>query len=136
MRKTAMNKRAMTWSLMAASAVCLGLAAMPGCELLVDFDRSKIPQEGGLQDVTLSDSPSNNDVATGGDSPADSPTGSDGGTDSPSGEGGGPDSASDAPHEGSTTADTGSDAPADTGGGGTDASDGATDDGSDGATTD
>jgi hypothetical protein len=37
------TKRSVTWGLVAAAAVCVAVAAMPGCELLVDFDRSKIP---------------------------------------------------------------------------------------------
>jgi hypothetical protein len=45
------------WSFMAAAAASLAFVAMPGCELLVDFDRSKIPEEGGLVDGTTEDSP-------------------------------------------------------------------------------
>jgi hypothetical protein len=44
MERTRMNtKRSVTWGLLAAAAACAAVAAMPGCELLVDFDRSKIP---------------------------------------------------------------------------------------------
>jgi hypothetical protein len=45
------TKRALKWGLLAA-ATCVAAAAVPGCELLVDFDRSKIPSEGGAEDVT------------------------------------------------------------------------------------
>jgi hypothetical protein len=56
MGRTAMNtKRAMKWSLLVASAGCLAVANMPGCELLVTFDRSKIPDDGGLADGAESD---------------------------------------------------------------------------------
>jgi hypothetical protein len=37
------TKRGVTWGLLAAAAAGIAMAAMPGCELLVDFDRSKIP---------------------------------------------------------------------------------------------
>ena len=35
---------------------CMASAATAGCELLVDFDRSKIPEEGGTVDATTDDS--------------------------------------------------------------------------------
>ena len=44
--RTKCSKRPKLWSLMA-----LVLAPLPGCELLVDFDRSKIPQDGGPNDA-------------------------------------------------------------------------------------
>lgn len=65
------TKRFVTWSLVIAAAT-VGVAAVPGCELLVDFDRSKIPQEGGLTDVTTSDSPAG-DSSPGNDVTVDSP---------------------------------------------------------------
>ncbi len=37
------TKRSVTWSLLAGVAASAAMMAMPGCELLVDFDRSKIP---------------------------------------------------------------------------------------------
>ena len=40
------TKRSVTWGLLAGAAACAAMAAMPGCELLVDFDRSKIPTDG------------------------------------------------------------------------------------------
>jgi hypothetical protein len=44
MERTRMNtKRGVRWGLLTAAAACAAMAAMPGCELLVDFDRSKIP---------------------------------------------------------------------------------------------
>jgi hypothetical protein len=53
MERIRMNiKRSVTWSLLAGAAACAALAATPGCELLVDFDRSKIPGP----DASLSDS--------------------------------------------------------------------------------
>src|SRR5579863_9666062 len=56
MGRTAMNtKRAMKWSLLLAAAGCVAVGSMPGCELLVTFDRSKIPDEGGSADGTVSD---------------------------------------------------------------------------------
>jgi hypothetical protein len=37
------TKRSVRLGLLAGVLVCGAMAAMPGCELLVDFDRSKIP---------------------------------------------------------------------------------------------
>jgi hypothetical protein len=52
MERIRMNiKRSVTWSLLAGVAACAAMTAMPGCELLVDFDRSKIPS-GGDASVT------------------------------------------------------------------------------------
>jgi hypothetical protein len=47
----AMGSNKWGWVAACAAAACVA-AAMPGCELLVDFDRSKIPDEGGLADAT------------------------------------------------------------------------------------
>ena len=48
-------KRSMRWILVVTAAACAGMAALPGCELLVEFDRSKIPQEGGVDATTPMD---------------------------------------------------------------------------------
>jgi clumping factor A len=62
MGRTAMNtKRALKWSLLLAAGGCVAVATMPGCELLVTFDRSKIPDEGGAVDGTVSDGQSGSD---------------------------------------------------------------------------
>ena len=50
------TKRSIKWGLVTAAATVRSMLAA-GCELLVDFDRSKIPQEGGLEDVTSGDGP-------------------------------------------------------------------------------
>src|ERR1700736_1322255 len=65
--RTAMRtKRSIKWSL-AAVAVAVAAVTVPGCELLVDFDRSKIPQEGGTLDGTTgADSATGHDSSTGG----------------------------------------------------------------------
>src|SRR5271154_2365040 len=47
--------RTLKWSLLAAAVAGGFVVALPGCELLVDFDRSKIPNDAALGDVTLSD---------------------------------------------------------------------------------
>jgi hypothetical protein len=64
-----MNTRTLKWGLVTAAATCAVVAAVPGCELLVDFDRSKIPSgDGGeMVDGTMGDAP----VETGGDAPAE-----------------------------------------------------------------
>jgi hypothetical protein len=70
------TKRAMKWSLLVASAGCMAVASMPGCELLVTFDRSLIPAEGGTGDATESDGEFNpdsvnpNETGLGMDAPA------------------------------------------------------------------
>ena len=50
-------KRSVTWGLLAGAAACVAVAAMPGCELLVDFDRSKIPTDGGSVGDDVAESP-------------------------------------------------------------------------------
>ena len=94
-------KRSVTWSLLAGVAACAALAATPGCELLVDFDRSKIPGA----DASLSDSGETPD----GSEPADgagegSTTVAEAGTDATA-----PDAATDGGGEagGDASADTG-----------------------------
>lgn len=83
------TKRTWKWGLVTAAATCLVVAAMPGCELLVDFDRSKIPSgdggatedgtmpppgEGGMEaGETSTDAPSDASEAGTGDAPADAP---------------------------------------------------------------
>jgi hypothetical protein len=62
------TKRTLKWGLVTAAATCAVVAAEPGCELLVDFDRSKIPSgDGGEMDGTMGDAP----VETGGDAPSE-----------------------------------------------------------------
>ncbi len=46
------TKRALKWGLVTAATTC-AIVTAAGCELLVDFDRSKIPSEGGAEDVTM-----------------------------------------------------------------------------------
>lgn len=72
------TQRTMKWGLVVA-AVASGavLAAVPGCELLVSFDRSLIPQEGGAEDGTVGDGPGND-----GESDSSSSSGSSSGSDS------------------------------------------------------
>ena len=126
------SKRGVTWGLLAAAAACIALAAMPGCELLVDFDRSKIPtggdasasEEGGpLPDATMpSDAPSEgsntlSDVQAGmdGTSEGGEAAAGDGGEGGPTPETGAPDTGSDGT-AGETGADSGPDAVVDAGG--------------------
>jgi hypothetical protein len=58
MEKTGMKRQFSTrWGLLAGAAVCAGVAATPGCELIVDFDRTKIPLGGdaSMEDATVPD---------------------------------------------------------------------------------
>jgi hypothetical protein len=117
------TKRSIKWGLLAAVAACVAVAAMPGCELLVDFDRSKIPQEGGLDGTTQDSSSDLDGTSPESSSGGDSSTGDSGdgmANDAPS-EG----SATDAPSEASeaATGDTGTDAPETSTDGGDDSSD-------------
>jgi hypothetical protein len=59
------TKRSVRLGLLAGVLVCGAMAAMPGCELLVDFDRSKIPV---------------GDASAGDDATGDDATASDGAT--------------------------------------------------------
>jgi hypothetical protein len=95
------TKRSATWGLLAGAVACAAVAAMPGCELLVDFDRSKIPGVDGSLGDDVSESP---------DAPASSDAASDG---SVLGEGG-PDATS--PDAGLDGGDTGASSPPDSGG--------------------
>ncbi len=114
------TKRGVRWGLLAAVAACATLAAMPGCELLVDFDRSKIPTGG---DASLGDDSGESPDAI---APTDGPSEGSNTTDAPtemldaavdSGVDGGdsaaeasiPDTGTDAPAEVDTGADTGPD---------------------------
>jgi hypothetical protein len=145
MERTRMKRRfSMRWSLLAAGAATLvTVAAMGGCELIVDFDRSKIPvgdasdldvtiTDDGPEESALRDAPGDRSVApdAGGDAAADAPPVLDGTVDanvsddaetpesgtSESGtpESGTPDTgAADAPIDVVTPVDAGSDAPSD-----------------------
>lgn len=55
------TKRSMKWSLLVVAAGCMVVASMPGCELLVTFDRSKIPSDGALGDGGAVDAESTTD---------------------------------------------------------------------------
>jgi hypothetical protein len=120
MERTRMNtKRGVRWGLLTAAAACAAMAAMPGCELLVDFDRSKIPTgvDGSLGDDSgeLPDAPAPTDGPSEGPNtapPQDAPTSTpdatvDGGADSAATEASTPDTGTDAPVD--TGADTGPD---------------------------
>ena len=104
------TKRTFKWGLVTAAIACAFVTVVSGCELLVDFDRSKIPSEGGAEDVTV---PSEGGGDTGG--------GKDGTTDAPSeaseaGTGDAPEEkAADAPSETTTTGEGGLDAQPETG---------------------
>jgi hypothetical protein len=73
MERIRMNtKRSVTWGLLAGAAACAVVAAMPGCELLVDFDRSKIPTADasfGDDVAELPDAPTSPDAAPEGSTP-------------------------------------------------------------------
>jgi hypothetical protein len=71
MERTRMKRQFSTrWGLLVGAAACAGVAAMPGCELIVDFDRTKIPlSDGGApEDGTL---PDGSTGADGGDATTD-----------------------------------------------------------------
>ena len=123
-------KRSVTWSLLAGVAACAAMTAMPGCELLVDFDRSKIPSGGdaSLPDATeptdgpasMTDGSGDGMAMTTPDAgpdgttpPADaSPDAAEGGTKSDAGEAGtapdtgAPDTGIDAPFDGGSDAES------------------------------
>jgi hypothetical protein len=85
-----MDKRSMKCKLLvAAAAACVAVAAMPGCELLVDFDRTKIPQDAGTVVDATTDGPQVD--GQGGDSTTDAPMMSDAPSDGPVSEAGGGD---------------------------------------------
>lgn len=96
-----MNRRQARRALVATSA--LTLFAIAGCELAVDFDRTKIDAgsvDAAIADVTALDAPTSTDG--GKDGTADAPV--DGTSDAPV------DGASDAPSDGTTTDGTTADA--------------------------
>ena len=119
------TKRSVTWSLLAGVAASAAMMAMPGCELLVDFDRSKIPT--GM-DATFQDAGETSDAPSSPDSAADGTTTTEAGVDAtadagPDGETidgeagaaetGAADTGADAPAEATTEMDSGPDAIAD-----------------------
>jgi hypothetical protein len=110
MERTRMNtKRGVTWGLVAGAVACMAMAAMPGCELLVDFDRSKIPTE----DASLvEDSGETPDAPASADAPGEgkntAPPVPDATVDGGADGGDGGDSAATAPE--TSTPDTGADA--------------------------
>jgi hypothetical protein len=57
------TKRSVTWGLVGGAVACAAMAAMAGCELIVDFDRSKIPTaDASLPDVEIPDVVTTNDA--------------------------------------------------------------------------
>ncbi len=86
MERTRMKRQfSVRWSLLAGALACAGVAAMPGCELIVDFDRTKIPLgDGSADDATI---PDGSVEEEGGDAAPDTSTreeaGVDAGPDSP-----------------------------------------------------
>ena len=95
------TKRTIKWGLLVAVATAAAVTAMSGCELAVEFDRSKIPQEeAGLED-------GGTDGTTG-----DGPTTDGPGPDSTT-EAGGDSSTVDSGGRDSATVDSGMDAVAD-----------------------
>jgi len=125
------TKRSVTWGLLAGAAACVAVAAMPGCELLVDFDRSKIPTDDGGDDVAESpDAPASPDGASEGSTAmpeagadatstpadaADSGQAPETGTPDTGVDTGTPDTGPDAPTEVDSGVDSGPDAVADSG---------------------
>jgi hypothetical protein len=128
MERIRMNtKRSVTWSLLAGVAASAAMMAMPGCELLVDFDRSKIPS--GM-DATFPDAGETSDAPSSPDGAGDGTTPTDGGgsdattpdaadaadaadAETVDGEAGAPDTGADAPTEAASGMDSGPDAIAD-----------------------
>ncbi len=115
------TKRGVRWGLLAAAAACAAMASMPGCELLVDFDRTKIPTgvDGSLGDDSgeLPDAPAPTDGPSEGpntappeDAPTDAPDATADGGDSAATEASTPDAGTDA--EVDAGADTGPDSSA------------------------
>jgi hypothetical protein len=64
------TKRSVRLGLLAGALACVAIAAMPGCELLVDFDRSKIPVADASV-VTLTDAPTVDDGSAAPDAGSD-----------------------------------------------------------------
>jgi hypothetical protein len=63
------SKRSVRWALLAGASTCAALAMTTGCELIVDFDRSKIPTaaDASLGDAAAPDATSGDDGTTGED---------------------------------------------------------------------
>ncbi|HEX4447696.1 MAG TPA: hypothetical protein VH044_13195 [Polyangiaceae bacterium] len=108
--------------LVAGALACLAMSALPGCELIVDFDRSKIPGDASVPVFDSGSGDDGGDAATDGGTPNDATV-----TDAtPDGESpdatddGGPDSTAPDASDGATpdasdagtVEDTGVDAPA------------------------
>jgi hypothetical protein len=156
-KRNAMNAtRSMKWGFSAAMVTFVTIAAMPGCELLVQFDRNLIDGGGGGMDGTVTpmvDAPSTPDAADGqieaagddggnGDAPVEaSGDGAAEATAEAGGEGGA-DGGADAPMEaaadgaadgpGEVGSDGAADAPAEAADGGADVADSGPADASDG----
>jgi hypothetical protein len=63
MERTRMKtKRSVTWGLLAGVLACTALPAMGGCELIVDFDRSKIPTDASGDDGASPEASSGSDA--------------------------------------------------------------------------
>jgi hypothetical protein len=58
--------RSLKWTLVGAVAACGVLGALQGCELIVNFDRSKIPSDSGFEDDVV--------IGDGGEDASDSAT--------------------------------------------------------------
>jgi hypothetical protein len=63
MERTRMKTKrsAVTWGLLAGALACTALPAMGGCELIVDFDRSKIPTDASVDDGASPEASSGSD---------------------------------------------------------------------------
>jgi hypothetical protein len=132
MERTRMKtKRSVGSGLLAAAVACAAIAATPGCELIVDFDRSKIPvsdaslpipdgqgpDDGSTPDANPGGNPDAGPDATGADATTDgAPPGDDGGDASPGEDAAdsaapdaGPDAALDAAPDGAPDLDAASD---------------------------
>jgi len=68
------RKLSMRWGLAGAAALAT-VAGMGGCELIVDFDRSKIPVGDASEDTTVSETDDASEAATPGDAAGDGSVG-------------------------------------------------------------
>lgn len=68
-----MTKKRIRIGLVSAAAVCAAAAAAPGCELVADFDRGKIPQDAAAGGDVIVDAPADVLPDTPKDAPVDSP---------------------------------------------------------------
>src|ERR1700677_912813 len=105
------TRRSLKWTLIGAVAAYGVFGALQGCELIVDFDRSKIPSDSGFEeDVLISDGeaatdagPPGSDATSGGDASDATVSTADGATDAgPEEDVVASDSASDAASDGPT----------------------------------